>query len=177
MRSDQVWFALTRRTTLAPSTKAALEFNGCVMIVYKQESLVAASKGSFRAGLLRATQSKEDWVLWASAAALRAQRDEVNSADSEEGAVMRARADQVRWLKRRAYSICLTVDGVVPLNLTCLSSREALLGPAGMVFTNNCIVVATNGSLKRDGSMGVAMVAKDDSLPALSVAVFGQPLS
>ncbi len=35
---------------------------------------MAASKGSFRAGRLRAIQSKEDWVLWTSAATLRAQR-------------------------------------------------------------------------------------------------------
>ncbi len=47
------------------STKAALECNGSVVTFYKRESLVAASKGSFRAGQLRATQSKEDWVLWA----------------------------------------------------------------------------------------------------------------
>jgi hypothetical protein len=132
---------------------------------------VAASKGSFRAGLLRATQSKEDWVLWASAAALRAQREEGNSADSDEGAVMRARADQVRLLKRQADSIRLTADGVVPLDLTCPSLREALLGPAGTAYTNDGIVVATDGSLKRDGSMGAAMVAKDDHLPARSVAV------
>ncbi len=63
MRSDQVWFAFTRRTTLAPSTKAALERNGRVITVYKRESVVAASKGSFIAGRLRATQSKKDWVL------------------------------------------------------------------------------------------------------------------
>ncbi len=132
---------------------------------------MAASKGSFRAGLLRATQSKEDWVLWASAAALRAQREEGNSADSDEGAVMRARADQVRLLKRQADSIRLTADGVVPLDLTCPSLREALLGPAGTAYTNDGIVVATDGSLKRDGSMGAAMVAKDDHLPARSVAV------
>jgi hypothetical protein len=98
-------------------------------------------------------QSKEDWVLWASAAALRAQREEGNSADSEEGA-----ADQVRLLKRRADSICLTADGVVPLDLTCPSSRDALLEPGGMAYTYNGIVVATDGSLKMDGSMGLSPV-------------------
>jgi hypothetical protein len=92
--------------TLAPSTKAALERNGSVVTVDKQESLAAVSKGSFRAGLLRATQSTEDLVLWASAAALRAQREVVNSANSEQGAVMRAQTDQV-LLKRRADSIRL----------------------------------------------------------------------
>ena len=174
LRSDQVWFALTRRTTLAPSTKRALECNGSVVTVYKRESLVAASKGSFRSGRLRAIQSKEDWVLWASTAALRAQREEVSSA---EGAAMRARADQLRLLKRRADSIRLTADGVVPLDLTCPSSREALLGSAGAAYTRSGIVVATDGSLRRDGSMGAAMVAKDGRLPARSVAVFGQPSS
>jgi hypothetical protein len=138
---------------------------------------VAASKGSFRAGLLRATQSKEDWVLWASTVALRAQREEGNRADSAEGAVTRARADQVRLLKRLANSIRLTADGVVPLDLPCPSSREALLGPAGTAYTYNGIVVATDGSLKRDWIMGAAMVAKDYRLPACSVAVFGQPSS
>jgi hypothetical protein len=160
LRTDQVWFALTRRTTLAPSTKAALEYNGRVVTVYRRESLVAASKGSFRAGQLRVTQSKEDWVLWASAAALRAQREAVSSANSAEGAVMRARADQVRLLKRQANSIGLTADGIVPLDLTCPSSREALLRLAGTAYTYNGIVVATYGSLKRDWSMRAAMVAK-----------------
>ncbi len=82
MRSDQVWFALTRQTTLAPRTKCVLECNGSVVTVYKGEFLVAASKDRFRAGLLRATQSKQDWVLWSSTAALRAHREEGNSADS-----------------------------------------------------------------------------------------------
>ncbi len=62
---------------------------------------------------------------------------------------MRARADQVRLLKRRADSIRLTAAGVVPLDPTCPSSREARLGPAGTAYTyNNGIVVATDGSLK-----------------------------
>ena len=159
LRSDQVWFALTRRTTLTPLTKRALEGNGRVVTVYKREALVAASKDSFRSGRLRAIQSKEDWVLWASTAALRAQRD------------------QFAIVKRRADSIRLTADGVVPLDLTCPSSREALLGSAGAAYTRSGIVVATDGSLRRDGSMGAAMVAKDDRLPARSVAVFGPPSS
>jgi hypothetical protein len=66
---------------------------------------------------------------------------------------------------------------VVPLNLTCPSSREELFGLAGKAYTNNGIVVPTNRSLKRDGSMGAVMVAKDYRLPARSVAVFGQPSS
>ena len=40
-------------------------------------------------------------------------------------------------------SIRLTADGVVPLDLTCPSSREALLGPAGAAYTRSGIIVAT----------------------------------
>jgi hypothetical protein len=58
---------------------------------------------------------------------------------------MRAQPDQVRLLKRRADFILLTADGVVPLDLSCPSSREALLGPAGTAYINNGIVVATDG--------------------------------
>ena len=109
LRSDQVWFALTRRTTLTTLTKRALECNGRVVTVYKREALVAASKDSF---WLRAIQSKGDWVLWASTAALRAQRVEASRA---ERAAMRELADQLLILKLRADSIRLTADGVVPL--------------------------------------------------------------
>ncbi len=66
---------------------------------------------------------------------------------------------------------------MVPLDLACPSSREALLGLAGTVYANSGIVVTTDGSLRRDGSMGAALVAKDGSLPARGVAVFGQPSS
>ncbi len=38
-------------------------------------------------------------------------------------------------------------------------------------------MVATAGSLRKDGSIGAALVAKDGRLPARSVAVFGQPSS
>jgi hypothetical protein len=102
-----------------------LECNGEVITVYQREALVAASKGSFRSGSLKAIQSKEDWVLWASKA-----------------------LGTKRSLKRRADSIRLSADGVVPLDLACPSSREALLGPAGTAYANSGIVVATDGSLR-----------------------------
>ena len=205
LRPDQVWFALTRRSTLEQSVKKGLEYAGRVITVYKRGSRVAASKGSFRTGMLKAIQSKEDWVLWASTAAIRAKGDEVGCMDGVQGdeiqlrmkelqagifgstgdpaetalilARLQQRADRVRALKRRADSIRLTADGVVPLNLTCPSSREALLGPAGAAYTRSGVVVATDGSLKRSGIMGAAMVAKDGRLPARSATVFGQPSS
>jgi hypothetical protein len=90
---------------------------------------------------------------------------------------LRKREDMVRRLKTKADSICLTADGVVPLDLACPSSLEALLGPAGAAYQHRGIVVATDGSFKRCGSMGTSFVTKDGRLPARSVAVLGQPFS
>ena len=202
LRSDQVWFALSRRSTLERNTKLVLERAGQVITVYKKGSRVAACKGSFRTGKVKAIQNREDWCLWASNAAIRAREVDGGPADMDpiHSATMNAqagisggtgdaadtarvtarlsrRADLVRRLKQRADSICLTADGVVPLDLGCPSSREALLGPAGAAYTRSGIVVATDGSLKKNGAMGAAVVAKDGRMQARSVAVFGQPSS
>ncbi|MFM9151927.1 MAG: hypothetical protein ACKOPU_06645, partial [Candidatus Planktophila sp.] len=211
LRPDQVWFALSRRSTLDRSIKQELERAGQVITVYKKGSRVAACKGSFRTGKVRAIQNKEDWCLWASNAAIRTREveegfdsgghcdgpanvDPIHRAimEAQAGisggtgdaaetarvtARLRRRADLVRSLKQKADSICLTADGVVPLDLGCLSSREARLGPAGAAYTRSGIVVATDGSLKKSGAMGAAVVAKDGRIQARSVAVFGQPSS
>jgi hypothetical protein len=101
--------------------------------------------------------------------------------DSAESGRIRARLkkreDMVRRLKQKADSICLTADGVVPLDLACPSSREARLGPTGVAYRHSGIVVATDGCLKRCGSMGASFVATDGRLQARSVAVLGQPPS
>jgi hypothetical protein len=39
------------------------------------------------------------------------------------------------------------------------------------------VVVATDGSLKHDGAMGAAFVARGNRVPASSVAVFGSEMS
>ncbi len=45
------------------------------------------------------------------------------------------RAELVSGLKRRLEQILhLTADGVVPLDPSCLSSSEAVLGPAGPAY-------------------------------------------
>ncbi len=45
------------------------------------------------------------------------------------------RAVIVSGLKRVLERIQLTADGVVPFDLTCLSSQEAVLGPAGSAYS------------------------------------------
>ena len=84
-----------------------------------------------------------------------------------------ARAD----LKRRLEGIRLTADGVVPLDLSCPSAREAVLGPAGKAYLHPGATVGTDGSLKRNGAMGAAFVSKDGCVQARSVAVYGSPSS
>ena len=161
LTAERPWFALTRRATLDRTVKQGMERAGQVVTVYKKGSRVAACKGSFRTGQLRAIQSNEDWCVWASRAAIGTGAQE----------------DLVRRLKQRLDSILLTADGVVPLDLACLSSREAQLGPAGAAYVRSGIVAATDGSLRKSGAMGAAYVTKDNRLPPRSVAVFGQPSS
>ncbi len=66
------------------------------------------------------------------------------------------RAELVSGLKRRLKRLHLTADGVVPLDPSCLSSREAVLGPVGPAYSLSGFVAATDGSLKKNGSMGAA---------------------
>jgi hypothetical protein len=72
LKVDISWFALTRRSTLDRPVKQVMEPEraGQVITVYKKGSRVAACKGSFRTGQLRAIQNKEDWCVWASHAAM-----------------------------------------------------------------------------------------------------------
>ncbi len=71
--------------------------------------------------------------------------------------------DLMRGLKHRLDSIRLTADGVVPLDLWCLSSREARLGPVGAAYTRSGIVAAMDGSLKKSGAMEAAYVVEDNA--------------
>ncbi len=53
----------------------------------------------------------------------------------------------------------MAADGVAPLDLTCPSSLQALLGLASVAYTRSSIVVATDCSLKKGRIMGAALVA------------------
>ena len=81
----------------------------------------------------------------------------------------------INRLTRRLESIPLTADGVIPLDLSCLSSREAVLGPVGPAYSLSGLVVATDGSLRNSWAMGAAYISIGGWLPPRSVSVFGQP--
>ena len=158
LKAGDVWYALTRATTLDPAVKAVLAQRGNAIAVFKRGSRAAAAKGSWRRASFKTVKTNEHWTLWASSGA-------ANSAQ--------LRAD----LKRRVESIVLTEDGLVPLDLTDPSAREALLGPAGAAYGNKGVVVGSDGSLRKDGAMGAAYAAKENRVPARSVAVYGSPSS
>jgi hypothetical protein len=62
----------TDAKTIDRGVKQVIERAVQVVTVYKKGSLIAACKGSYRTGKLRATQNKEDWCVWASRAAIEA---------------------------------------------------------------------------------------------------------
>ena len=158
LTSLRTWFAVTRRSTLDTGAAAALRRAGQVVARYRKGAVVAACKGSWRTARLRAVQSREVWSVWASNTAV---------ASPQAAAAMREALQRLR----------LTTDGVVPLDETSPSFREASFGPAAAAYSHTGIVVATDGSLRKNGAMGAAFVAKGNKLQARSVAVFGQPAS
>ncbi len=93
----------------------------------------------------------EKWTLWASSGAAPNQQ---------------RRAE----LKLRLTALRFTVEGVAPSDRL---GREVAYGPTGAVYQYDGILVATDGSLKGDGSMGSAFVSMGERIPARSVAVFG----
>ena len=158
LTASLVWFAVTRRSSLDTDVARALKREGQVVAHYRTKSVVAACKGHWRSAKLRAVQCQEGWYIWASRAAVSLQ-------------------GEAATLKTALASIPLSRDGVVPLDQTAPSYREASFGPAAAAYSNRGVVVATDGSLRKDGAMGAAYVSKDNKLQARSVAVFGRPAS
>jgi hypothetical protein len=97
----------------------------------------------------------ENWTLWASSGAAPNQQRQAE-------------------LKLRLTSLRLTLEGVAPSDPL---GREVAYSPMGAVYQYDCILVATDGSLKGDSSMGAAFVSMGERIPARrlsrSVAVFG----
>ena len=158
LTGDSVWFALTRRSTLDKSVADRLRGGGYVVTVFRRGTLAAASKGSWRTGVLRATKTRTEWTLWGSRAAV-------------------GSPQQLKTLKQQFDSMLLTEDGVTPLDPSSPSAKEAILGPAGAAYGLSGITVGVDGSCKDDGAMGAAMVPMGTRIQARSVAVFGSPSS
>ena len=63
LSADGVWWTLTRRSTLDPEVAAILRQRGCVITVLRRGTRATATKGSWRAAVLRSTKTREDWTL------------------------------------------------------------------------------------------------------------------
>lgn len=145
------WYALTRRSTLDPQVKRQLEACGNNLHSFRRGTRAAAAKGGWRTGKLGTVQTAETWVLWAG---------------SGVGAIRQGRAELIH----RLAHLRLTAEGVDPSDPM---GREAAFGPSAAFYQNDGIIVATDGSLKDDGSMGAAFISAGERIPARSVAVFG----
>ena len=150
LTAEGCWYVLTRRSTLAPEMKRHLEARANPCHVFPRGTRAAAAKGSWRTGKMGTTKILENWSLWASLGAAPNQQ---------------RRAE----LKLRLTALHFTVEGVAPSDPL---GREVAYGPTGAVYQYDGILVATDGSLKDDGSMGAAFVSMGERIPARSVAVF-----
>ena len=158
LKAESCWYALTRGSTIDHRTRERLRAIGATLTVFPRGIRAAAAKGCWRLAKLKTVRTAQDWTLWAS-------RRAAGSA-----------ADQERQ-RLRLRNIRLTEDGVFSVDLSCPSAREVMHGPVGSAYANEGVVVATDGSLKHDGSMGAAFVALGDKVSARSAAVFGTETS
>ena len=63
LKPEDVWYALTRATTLDPAVKAVLAQRGNAVAVCKRGSRAAAAKGSWRRASFKTVKNKEHWTL------------------------------------------------------------------------------------------------------------------
>jgi len=150
----EAWVALTRARTLVREAEAHLLLVGAKVHVWPAGTVAAAGAGNWRKAQIRSVATKENWTLWTNA---------------ETAALA---APQLRLAMKK---IRLTRDGAIALDAECSSFKEAQLGPGGGGFNYPGHVIATDGSVKQDGSMGAAYVALGDSIPPRSFVVLGPP--
>ena len=153
LRCDLPWVALTREKTLTVEARAGLERVGSKVFAWSKGALVAAGTGVWHKAQLRSIQSRDKWTLWASA-----HTDALTQTQ----------------LAETLSALTLTRDGAVPLDISCPSFREALLGPTDAALNQRGTVAATDGAVKEDGRMA-AYVSLSDKLPARSFVVLGPP--
>ena len=77
-------------------------------------------------------------------------------------------------LRARLAAIHLSRDGVVPFDPSCPSMRETLGGVTGEIYAAQVgLVVATDGSVRKDGGMGAGACWSTPKIAPVSVTVHG----
>ena len=102
MRRDLPWVALTREKTLTGEAKAGLERVGSKVFAWSKGAIVAAGTGGWPRP---------------------AQEHPAHNVSAHTNALTQTQ------LAEALFALTLTRDGAVTLDASCLSFREALLGP------------------------------------------------
>ena len=154
VRREDAWLALSRARTLTAEAERSLRRVGAPVHVWPKGTVAAAGTGIWRRAQVRSIRIRENWTLWA---------------DAKTAALSGSE------LRQALRNISLSSDGAVPLDVDCPSFREAVLGPAGESLSYPGTIIATDGAVKEDGSMGAAYVALSNRIPARSFVVLGPP--
>ncbi|NBO64558.1 MAG: hypothetical protein EBU88_06900 [Acidobacteria bacterium] len=156
-RSSRAEFlVVTRPSTLERDTEAMLGRRYTQLHTIPKGSIVVARKGNWSSGAFHAVQSSEDWSVWAPASLPESERLE---------------------LRERLTMLVFSRDGLVPFDPACPSMREIKLGTSGQIYSQDGLIAATDGSVKRDGSMGASACWSRPDLAPVSFEVHGPPKS
>lgn len=150
------FLVVTRPSTLETDSRAMLDRRYTPVHVFATGSIVAAKKANWSRGAFDAVQSSEAWTVWAP-----------KGLGAEACAQMRGRLEAMR----------LSRDGVVPCDPACPSMGETRLGASGHLYDRSGVIAATDGSVKKDGSMGAGVSWSRQDLAPISFEVHGSPKS
>ena len=139
------FLVVTIPSTLDKDTQAMLDLKYIRIHVFPRASLLVAKKANRSLGAFSAIQSSEEWTIWAPKS------------------LSEIVADQLR---HGLEALTFSKDGLVPFDSACPSMTETRLGPSGPLYARHGILAATDGSVKKDGSMGASVIFSDPDLHA-----------
>jgi len=147
---------IARNSTMERDTSAMLARRFIQLHTFPSGSNVAAKKANWSRGAFDTVQSLEDWSFWVPR--------HLNQAISEE------------W-RAALSSLTFTQEGIIPFDPSCPSLEETILGASGPLYTRGGVIAATDGSVKRDGSMGASVSWSRPDLFPFRCEVHGPPKS
>ena len=147
------WWVITRKKTCSAASRDELNRIGTIVCVIKGGRHLLAQTGNWRTGCVKTVKSSEQWLIWAKKS---------------------ISPSELKMLSERIDAMSLSPEGKYPFNSSSLAMREARHGPAGPYYVKEGIIAATDGSLRKDGSMGAAAVTLDGKIPTLTKLVSGE---
>ena len=147
------WFALTRSQSISPDLLQELHAIGNIIGHITKGSPGVQRKGSWRKGEIRTANTKDEWTLW------------TNNDTTTQEAI------------RLSNALASPCQQCLPVNHASLAWREYRHGPAAPYYDRPGYVVATDGSVQKDGCMGAAAVFLHGTRPTLRREVEGLPSS